>query len=730
MCAPLPERPRASRPGGCYGHDRDDAVSDEKSGFGGRGGGGPKKPPATFGDVMLGIPSGARDRDGGPRGPRRERGGGGDRPQRGERPQAAPAGTEGTPPPPEGGQAAAGPPSQARDQERPRRKDRPERGDRDRGPKKKPAGPLVVVKRASGVVETRALGEKEPQGGGGEPEVEAGEGPKAEAAEGSSAPPPAPAPVAPPVPRGPSVADEVQEQQSFAEMFEASSKDGGGARRAVRVGEKVKGTIFQLGADTAFVSLGGRSEAMIELRELKDDEGILRLGVGDEIEAHVVEAGAKGIVLSRTLSKGTASMAMLAEARASGMPVEGLVLSVNKGGLEVAVGDTRAFCPVSQIDVRFVEKPDQFIGERLTFRVIEIRDRNVVLSRRSLLEEEQKALAAETRKKLTNGVVVHGKVTSVRDFGAFVDLGGVEGMIPVGEMSHTRIGHPSELVKVGDEVEVEILRIEPPNPNSPDKAKQKERITLSMRSRMEDPWKAALEEIKEGAKLGGKVVRLQPFGAFVELRPGVDGLIHISAMSSRRIAHPRDVLKVGQEVQVTVEKVDPAEKRIGLRLLTPEGEDAASAMGPQIPIRPAKVEKGEEGAKEKKPPEAAGPRAEPAPRPRVGQVVTGKVDRIEPYGVFLAFPGGKGLVPASETGTERGTDMKRHFQLGQELKVQVLEIDQAGKIRLSMTAAQRAEERADMEAYQKTQQPKGGGKKGFGTFADLLKGKDLTGGKS
>ena len=158
-----------------------------------------------------------------------------------------------------------------------------------------------------------------------------------------------------------------------------------------RVGERVTGTIFQLGADTAFVSLGGRSEAMIELRELKDDEGILRFGVGDTVEAHVVEAGAKGVVLSRTLSKGSASLAMLAEARASGMPVEGLVLAVNKGGFEVAVGDVRAFVPLSQMDLRFVEKPDQFIGERLRFRVTEVRDRNVVLSRRALLEEEQKA---------------------------------------------------------------------------------------------------------------------------------------------------------------------------------------------------------------------------------------------------------------------------------------------------------------------------------------------------
>jgi len=439
---------------------------------------------------------------------------------------------------------------------------------------------------------------------------------------------------------------------------------------------------------------------MIELRELKDDDGVLRYGVGDEIEAHVVEAGAKGIILSKALTKGSASMAMLAEARASGIPVEGLVLSVNKGGVEVAVGDVRAFCPISQLDLRFVEKPDQFVGEKLKFRVTEVRERNVVLSRRALLEEEQRALAAETRKKLSEGAVVKGKVTGVRDFGAFVDLGGVEGMIPVSEMSHVRIGHPSEVLKVSDEVEVEVLRIQAPEPNSPDKAKQKERITLSMRSRQEDPWKAAAAELSEGQRLKGKVVRLQPFGAFVELRPGVDGLIHISALSERRIAHPRDVVQVGQEVNVQVEKVDPNEKRIGLRLIS---EEEASRPPEERPAAAAKKDE-----------------APAAPRPKAGQVVVGKVDRIEPYGVFLAFPGGKGLIPASETGTDRGSDLKRHFTLGQEVKASVLEIDGSGKIRLSITDAQRAEERAEVEAWSKSQKAPGGGK-GFGTLGDLLK---------
>lgn len=562
---------------------------------------------------------------------------------------------------------------------------------------------MVVVKRASGVIETRGPTDDKPADAAATAEQTST---AAEASAATPAPTPAPRPAPVPAPTS-ALYEEVPESQSFAEMFEAQAKEGGTpTRRGVRVGEKVRGTIFQLGADTAFVSIEGaaKSEAMIELRELKDDEGILRFGVGDSIDAHVIEVGAKGILLSRALAKGSASMAMLAEARASGMPVEGMVLSVNKGGVEVAIGDIRAFCPISQLDLRFVEKPDQFIGEKLQFRVTEVRDRNVVLSRRALLEEEQKRLAAETRKNLSEGKVVKGKVSGVRDFGVFVDLGGVEGMIPVSELSYTRVGHPSEVVNAGDEVEVEILRMEAAQPNSPDKSKQKERITLSMRARMEDPFKKALSEIKEGDRLQGKVVRLQPFGAFVELRPGVDGLVHISALSDRRIAHPRDVVKEGEVVWVAVEKIDANEKRIGLRRISeeeaqrpPEERPApAAASAPAQAKQPA------------------------APRPKVGDVVVGKVDRIEPYGVFLQFPGGKGLLPASETGTERGTDLRKHYALGQEVKVAILDIDPSGKIRLSVTAAQRAEERAEVEAWQKTQQPQGAGKKGFGTFADLL----------
>lgn len=648
---------------------------------------GPKKPKPTFGDVMLGIPAGR----GGEREERKDKkqgqGGraGGDRQEKGAR-------------------------HEARGDRKPREQGKPSEhvpkfeqklegdGDAPPAPKKSaPKGPMVVIRKAAGTIETRTLTDAPP----------------APAAEAEKVPaPPSSAPTLTvtkaPKPLGPPVYEEIPESQSFSEMFEASAKTEGGMpnKRGPKVGEKVKVKIFQLGADTAFVSLGGKSEAMIELNELKDDEGILRYGVGDEIEAHVVETGAKGIILSRKLPKGAASMSLMAEAARSGMPVEGLVLSVNKGGLEVAVGEVRAFCPASQVEMRFVGKLDEYVGMKLTFKVTQAKGTKVVLSRRAMLEEEQKAKAEETRKTLTVGKVVTGPVTNVREFGAFVDLGGLEGMIPLAELSHLRVTNAGDVVRIGDMVEVEILRIEAPQPNSPDKAKHKERITLSMRARQEDPWKAALEEFKEGARFKGKVMRLQPFGAFVELKPGIDGLIHVSAMSERRIAHPRDVLKVGEEVEVQVEKVDADEKKVGLRLVK-DGQ----LVGQAAPVE--KSDSSHAGAT------ASEPKVH-VPRPKVGTIVMGKVDRIESFGVFVSFPGGKGLIPASETGTERGTDLRKTFKMGQELKAEIIEIERGDKLRLSMTAALRTEERNDMNEWKKSQKT-GGGAKGFGTLADKFK---------
>ncbi|MDP1823157.1 MAG: S1 RNA-binding domain-containing protein [Archangium sp.] len=575
-----------------------------------------------------------------------------------------------------------------------------ERGDRKNNDDRKPRedkrpGPMVVVKRAGVVVETKATVSPSSNG---------------ETAHKDEAPAAAPKPVVPTH----SVADDVHEAESFETMFERHARDGGVPTRKQlpRVGEKVTAKIFQLGAEVVFATIG-KHEAMIDLDELKDAEGILRYGVGDEIEAFVMETGAKGIQLSRKLSKGAASLSMLVDAKHSGLPVDGLVLSVNKGGIEVAIGDVRAFCPSSQVDVRPVKLED-LVGQRLTFRVTEVKEKNVVLSRRSLVEEENKAKAVELKKTLEVGKVLKGRIVGVQAFGAFVDLGGLEGLIPVSELSHVRIGHPSEVVEVGNEVEVEVLRMEDAEPGSPDKSKRKDRITLSMRALLEDPFKAMLEIAKEGALLKGKVVRLQPFGAFVELAPGVDGLIHISAMSERRIAHPKDVLTVGQEIEVKVEKIDENEKRIGLRLVKDgvvvgEGVSTSAGADPTLEQQPA-------GATEVK--------VVRAPKPKRGTVVTGKVTRIETYGIFIEWDGFSGLIPASETGTERGTDLRRMFPMGKQIKAEVVEIN-GDKLKLSIVQAERSEERADLNAWKADQAKKVTSSGGFNSLADKLKGLTL-----
>jgi small subunit ribosomal protein S1 len=296
----------------------------------------------------------------------------------------------------------------------------------------------------------------------------------------------------------------------------------------------------------------------------------------------------------------------------------------------------------------------------------------------------------------------------LREFGAFVDLGGLEGLIPISEIAHRRVGHPEELLKVGQPVTVEVLRIEQ-GAAQPGQAKSGdppvgpalgrgsaatsnlERVTLSLKRLEDDPWMAFGNAIVEGQRFKGKVVRLQPFGAFVELSPGVDGLVHVSRLVSPRggrVTHPDEVLKEGQELWVEVDTIDRAARKIGLRPLSAE----EAALPPPPRLGPA----------------------------RVGDIVESTVDKVESFGLFVRWPGGRGLLPVSELGQRGGGDLRRTHPLGTKIKVQVIEIDAQGRVRLSAVAAAQAEERAEVEEYIKENQPK---QKGFGTFADLLKKK-------
>jgi small subunit ribosomal protein S1 len=474
-----------------------------------------------------------------------------------------------------------------------------------------------------------------------------------------------------------------EENADFAALFAESAQQKPGK---LRVGQKVSARLAHLGAEVAFLDLGGKGEGIIDLRELRNDKGDVLVHAGETLEGYVLSLTEGNVVVTRSVPKG-AGREIVQQALDSKIPIEGLVSGQNKGGLEVDLGGLRGFVPASQVDLRFVEDQSQFVGQRLKFRVTEIRGGNAILSRRALLEEERAVQATELRKRLEVGAQIEGTVTSVRDFGAFVDLGGLEGLVHVSELSHARVAHAQDVVKPGQRVKVQVLRIEKDE-------KGHDKIALSLRALEQDPWDAARPQLKEGARLSGKVARLQPFGAFVELFPGVDGLVHVSALSDRHVQHPREVVKEGETIQVQIESVDDAQKRVALRRIS---EDEAQ---------------GQETAKPEK-----------QKRARVGDVVDATVDKCEPFGVFVHWDGGKGLVPNAELGTPRGSDNKKTVPPGTQFKAQVVDIDDRGRYRLSRTAAERAEGASDYREYQRQMNKKMPPGKGFGTLGDLLRAK-------
>ena len=331
-------------------------------------------------------------------------------------------------------------------------------------------------------------------------------------------------------------------------------------------GVKVRGRLVSIGDELAFIAFGGKSEGAIEVKELLDSEGNLSVQVGDAIDVFVTSKDERdGTLLLSRHGRRMHGAAELEHAYIHHTPVEGLITGPTKGGVEVQIAGVRGFCPVSQLDIRYVEDPEAYVGQRLEFRITSYqggRHINLVLSRRVLLEDEQKILAEQTRAQLQEGAVLAGVVTALKDYGAFVDLGGVEGMVHISEIAFGQIEHPQDLLSVGQQVEVSVLRIEKTgNPRHPEK------IALSIRALAEDPWKDAQQRFPIGVRIEGKVSRLQPFGAFIELMPGIDGLAHISELGAgRRISHPREVLNVGDKVEVAVLSIDIEKRRIALSM--------------------------------------------------------------------------------------------------------------------------------------------------------------------
>ncbi len=360
--------------------------------------------------------------------------------------------------------------------------------------------------------------------------------------------------------------DKPAPEEDFASLFAASEAKAPKAERRARAGDTVRGRVIAVGAETAFVTIGGKSEAVISLAEFRDPEtGEVTIAIGDQLEATITDDGTRSgsIVLKKTFGRGGHVPGELEQALAHGIAVEGVVTGQNKGGFDVQVVGQRAFCPASQMDNRRREGAE-YVGQRFRFRVIKIEGngRNIVVSRRSLLEEETAKLAEATWERLQVGTTVQGTVSSIRDFGAFVDLGGVEGLIHVSELGYSRSQHPSEVLKVGETVEAQVVKIEP------DPKTGQKRVGLSLRALATDPWTTIKERFPTGTSVRGTVRKLEAFGAFVELAPGIDGLVHVSRIvADRRISHPRQALNVGDEAEVTVLSIEPEQRRISLSMV-------------------------------------------------------------------------------------------------------------------------------------------------------------------
>ena len=347
-------------------------------------------------------------------------------------------------------------------------------------------------------------------------------------------------------------------EDDFAAMFEASIK----AKQYER-GQTVEGTIVGFGHEVAFVNVGGKGEAVIDLDELKNEDGAVELAVGDRIQAVVVSTSG-GLTLSRKLARGSASDKQVTAAFHARLPVEGKVDREVKGGYEVRIGRQRAFCPISQIDIARTTDPAVHIGRVYSFQIVDYREggRNIVVSRRVLLEQEKQTRADEIRRSIVPGAVLKGHVVSVREYGAFVDLGGgIQGLLHVSDMGWSRVPDAAQAVAAGDEITVKVLRV--------DEATQK--IALGVKQLSEDPWSMVPATFEVGEVRTGRVTRVAEFGAFVELAPGIEGLAHASTFPPT--GTPRGWARsvpVGMTAPFEILSIDPEARRIGVALV-PEG---------------------------------------------------------------------------------------------------------------------------------------------------------------
>lgn len=465
-------------------------------------------------------------------------------------------------------------------------------------------------------------------------------------------------------------------QKSFADLFDGASVPG---TRKLSVGDVVEGPVLQVGADGVFVDAGGHQQAFYPRAELLDARGQLDVATGDVIRGHVVRIGDDGTPeLGRRLAKGM-SLEELDAARVEGLQVEGKVVGVNKGGVSVDLGGVRAFCPISQIDRAYVADASVFLQKTLRFVVtaVDHAKKDVVLSRKAILEAEAEANREALLAELSVGDVRVGTIVRVRDFGAFVELApGLDGLIPNREISHDR-RRADQVVHTGQSVEVKIQEIS--------RKEDDVRITLSLKALGDDPWDSVERVASPGQVAQGVVRKVMDFGVFIELAPGVEGLLHASELGGGE-RHPGSQFNVGQPLLVTVQSVDRERKRISLAP-APKGASAGQRVDGN--------------------------------QPQVGDIVEAVVDSHERYGVFVQIEGlpgraGRGLIHEKELGLGHGVDAKKAFPIGSKVDAKVIA---TGKLALSIKAIAEDEARREVESYKATQSSKS-----MGTLGDLLAG--------
>lgn len=357
--------------------------------------------------------------------------------------------------------------------------------------------------------------------------------------------------------------DKNNEQESFADLF--NDKDL--SREKLVTGQKISAVVVGITPENIFLDVGGKSEGCLNSKELEDEDGNVSIQIGDTIEAYFLSEARNEMLFTTKIGAGPASRAHLEEAYRSGIPLEGLVQKEIKGGFEVTIsGKIRTFCPFSQMDLRRISDPEDYLGQHLLFKIMEYGEngRNIILSHRIILEEERLQKRDELQEKLSEGMTVQGTITSIRDFGAFVDLGGIEGLIPISEIGWGQTADIRDVLSEDQEVEVVILKLDWEN----------DRFSFSLKQALPDPWTDINHKFPVGSEQTGTVVRLTKFGAFVNLAAGIDGLVHISKLGAgRRINHPREVVEEGQSIEVRIEDIDTEQKRISLTLVSEQAEE-------------------------------------------------------------------------------------------------------------------------------------------------------------